>query len=226
MQQWGCCTSCKTLQQKENRTQIFFQLMNKHIIYIPMYRKINNRLQNNVIFLFCHSASVIAVTVFLWTCEDNWSYFCCLHPEAGLYKRLSLWLLSQGRGEGRGNEKRKKKKKKRGRIREERRCSEHRRNQLRAQQCREDESRAWNVRGREVSGSESDSSYLKSPTVTVWSAAGVNTHSSASRNQLLLQQQLSWYFNLTRRFTREVQCSWANLYKPHSPTAHCKPGSY
>lgn len=112
MQQWGCCTSCKTLQQKENRTQIFFQLMNKHIIYIQMFRKINNRLQNNVIFLFCHSASVIAVTVFLWTCEDNWSYFCCLHPEAGLYKRLSLWLLSQGRGEGRGNEKRKKKKKK------------------------------------------------------------------------------------------------------------------
>lgn len=112
MQQWGCCTSCRTLQQKENRTQIFFQLMNKHIIYIQMFRKINNRLQNNVIFLFCHSASVIAVTVFLWTCEDNWSYFCCLHPEAGLYKRLSLWLLSQGRGEGRGNEKRKKKEEK------------------------------------------------------------------------------------------------------------------
>lgn len=132
------------------------------------------------------------------------------------------------REEERGEETKrgKKRRKKRGRIREERRCSEHRRNQLRAQQCREDESRAWNVRGREVSGSESDSSYLKSPTVTVWSAAGVNTHSSASRNQLLLQQQLSWYFNLTRRFTREVQCNWANLYKPHSPTAHCKPGSY
>ena len=86
--------------------------MIKHIIYIQMFLKINNRLQNNVIFLFCHSASVIAVTVFLWTCEDNWSYFCCLHPEAGLYKRLSLWLLSQRRGERRGKEKREKNQKK------------------------------------------------------------------------------------------------------------------
>lgn len=192
--------------------------MIKHIIYIQMFLKINNRLQNNVIFLFCHSASVIAVTVFLWTCEDNWSYFCCLHPEAGLYKRLSLWLLSQRRGERRGKEKREKKQKKnqRGRIRvEEVQWAQEKSAQSTAVQRRQELSlKCQRKRGEQVRVRHFQ---LKSPTVTVWSAAGVNTHSSASGNLLLLQQQLSWYFNLTRHFIHEVQCSWANLYKTTFP---------
>lgn len=125
------------------------------------------------------------------------------------------------REEERGEEKKRgkkktKKKNQRGRIRvEEVQWAQEKSAQSTAVQRRQELSlKCQRKRGEQVRVRHFQ---LKSPTVTVWSAAGVNTHSSASGNLLLLQQQLSWYFNLTRHFIHEVQCSWANLYKTTFP---------
>lgn len=101
-------------------------------------------------YSFCHFASVNAVTVCLRTYEDNWSYFL-LFASGGLavWKAVTLIAVWEQRREER--------RRKEGEP-EERRCSEHGRNQFRAQQYREEKSWAWNVIGRKVKRPESDSS--------------------------------------------------------------------
>ncbi len=102
-----------------------------------MFLKINNRLQNNVTFLFCHFASVIAITVSTWATRTTEAIFCSLHPEAWLCERLSLQLLIGGKRRG----KRRRKERKDGRP-DRRGCSEHRGNQFRAEQYRKEKSYA------------------------------------------------------------------------------------
>lgn len=108
---------------------------------IHVFLQINNRHHNRVIFLFCHFASVSAVTVCLQTRGDGWSYFCCFY----------IWRLRCTSGchsdcwQGGEEKKRGEEKKIRGRGGGGR--SEHGRNQLRAQRCWDEQSGAGNVGG-------------------------------------------------------------------------------
>lgn len=146
-----------------------------------MFLKINNRLQNNVVFLFCQR----------------------FHSQTDLWGQPKLFLLFASRGFAVWNavtlivvrEQRR---------REER--GETRGGLVSAEEISSEHSsteKKRNVRGRKVTGSESDGSYksllqwLFDPQL-VWTAAPVKV---LDINHLpLFQQQVRWCFNLTRHF--------------------------
>lgn len=131
-----------------------------------MFLKTNNRLQNNIIFLFCQRFFCIS------HCHHSLSPDLCgtlklflLFASRGFAVWKAVTLIAVGE-ERREEEKREKE----GRL-EEMRCNEHRRNQIRVQQYRK-EKKCQRKKGE---GVRVRRFLQKSPTVTIWSAAGVNS---------------------------------------------------